>query len=31
MSEDELDKIKKSFVRAKDGCSLEVALSLIHI
>ncbi|MCR6505619.1 MULTISPECIES: cysteine peptidase family C39 domain-containing protein [Bacteroides] len=28
MSEDELDKIKKSFVRAKDGCSLEVACLL---
>jgi len=28
MSEDELDKIKKSFVRAKDGCCLEVACLL---
>lgn len=28
MSEDELDKIKKSFVRAEDGCSLEVACLL---
>lgn len=28
MSEDELEKIKKSFVRAENGCSLEVACLL---